>query len=88
MDEKTTIRYFFRLFLVFAAMTVIGNILLLLYNDTIQKVAFGLAITTLGMFLTWMCYNMCNNAKNEMASKIFQEELLFRLDVLKTLIKK
>jgi hypothetical protein len=88
MDEKTTIKYFFRLFLVFAVMTVIGDTLLLFYNDTIQKVALDLAITGLGMFLTWMCYNMCNNAKNEMASKIFQEELLFRLDVLKTLIKK
>jgi hypothetical protein len=88
MDEKTAFKYFFVLFWVFVVVTAIGVILLLFYNDTLQKVSIALGITGLGMSLTWMCFSMCNNAKNELDSKIFKAEILTRLDSIENQTRK
>jgi hypothetical protein len=56
-------------------------------NATLPKVSFGLAITGLGISISWMCLTMCNNTKNEMESKLFKLEIQTQLDRIENQIK-
>ena len=88
MDEKTRIKIFYYLFWPFAIITAIGLLFLIFYNDTLPNVSFGLAITGLGMSLSWMCFTIINNTKNEMESKIFKLEIQMQLDRIESKIEK
>jgi hypothetical protein len=48
-----------------------GLIILLFYNDSVQKVSNAFAILCLGILASLLCYRMCNNIKNELQSEIF-----------------
>jgi uncharacterized membrane protein (DUF485 family) len=85
---KRRFNIFFFFFWVCFILTIIGIICLIIYNENLQKISFSLAITSLGISLSWICLTLCYNIKNELNFDIFKHEIQIQLNRIENKIDK